>query len=88
MCCPELCHLQHGPYTYEKGVYADDGNPLFRPRLPFSYFYLEQYFADIARIYQEEINDLYNLGCRKCIYGSLSFVKIYLPVFSCKATFR
>lgn len=81
MCCPELCHLQHGPYTYEKGVYADDGKPLFRPCLPFSYLSLEEYFADVARIYQEEINDLYTLGCRKCIFGLLSFVNTYLAFF-------
>ena len=26
---------------------------------------LEDYFADVVRIYQEEINDLYDLGCRE-----------------------
>ena len=26
---------------------------------------LEEYFADVVRIYQEEINDLYDLGCRE-----------------------
>jgi len=48
MCAPEWCHLHHGPYTYNKSVYATDS----------------EYFADVAKVYQEEIKELYEIGCR------------------------
>ncbi|EIN14151.1 UROD/MetE-like protein [Punctularia strigosozonata HHB-11173 SS5] len=48
MCAPEWFHLRHGDYAYPKDVYANDS----------------EYFDDIAKAYQEEIKDLYALGCR------------------------
>ncbi|EIM83799.1 UROD/MetE-like protein [Stereum hirsutum FP-91666 SS1] len=48
MCAPEWFHLRHGPHAYPKEVYAND----------------DEYFADIAVAYQEEIAELYSLGCR------------------------
>ncbi|THH11244.1 hypothetical protein EW146_g8102 [Bondarzewia mesenterica] len=48
MCAPEWFHLRHGPYAYNKEVYKND----------------EEYFADIAIAYQEEIKELHSLGCR------------------------
>ncbi|TFK56985.1 UROD/MetE-like protein [Heliocybe sulcata] len=48
VCAPEWFHLRHGPYAYDKKVYAID----------------EEYFADIAKAYREEIKDLYARGCR------------------------
>ncbi|KAL6299977.1 hypothetical protein BKA93DRAFT_819683 [Sparassis latifolia] len=48
MCAPEWFHLRHGPYAYNTEVYKND----------------DEYFADIAIAYQEEIKDLYAAGCR------------------------
>ncbi|KAJ3483609.1 hypothetical protein NLI96_g6196 [Meripilus lineatus] len=48
MCAPEWFHLRHGPYAYKKEVYAND----------------DEYFADIAIAYQQEIKALYDAGCR------------------------
>jgi len=48
MCAPEWYHLRHGQYAYDKSVYAND----------------DEYFADIAVAYQQEIADLYAHGCR------------------------
>ncbi|CCM03870.1 uncharacterized protein FIBRA_06021 [Fibroporia radiculosa] len=48
MCAPEWFHLRHGPYAYPKSVYKND----------------DEYFADIAQAYREEIRDLYAVGCR------------------------
>ncbi|EPQ60557.1 UROD/MetE-like protein [Gloeophyllum trabeum ATCC 11539] len=48
VCAPEWFHLRHGPYAYDKNVYSND----------------DEYFADIAQAYREEIKDLYALGCR------------------------
>ncbi|KAH9917152.1 UROD/MetE-like protein [Epithele typhae] len=59
MGAPEWFHFRHGKYTYEPGVYANDG----------------QYFADVARMYREEIKDLYARGCRA--------VQIDDPVMGC-----
>ncbi|KAI0321405.1 UROD/MetE-like protein [Amylostereum chailletii] len=48
ICAPEWFHLRHGPYAYNKEVYKSD----------------EEYFSDIAIAYQQEISELYSLGCR------------------------
>ncbi|OBZ65463.1 Uncharacterized protein YxjH [Grifola frondosa] len=48
MCAPEWFHLRHGDYAYPKEVYAND----------------DEYFADIAVAYQEELKELYAAGCR------------------------
>ncbi|THH11224.1 hypothetical protein EW145_g811 [Phellinidium pouzarii] len=48
MCAPEWYHLRHGEYAYPKSVYEND----------------DEYFEDIAIAYQEEIKELYSLGCR------------------------
>ncbi|KAI0763249.1 UROD/MetE-like protein [Irpex lacteus] len=48
VCAPEWYHLRHGEYAYDKNVYKND----------------EEYFADIAVAYQEEIQALYAAGCR------------------------
>ncbi|KAI5121276.1 hypothetical protein M0805_002321 [Coniferiporia weirii] len=48
MCAPEWYHLRHGEYAYPKDVYKND----------------DEYFGDIAVAYQQEIAELYSLGCR------------------------
>ncbi|EPS99730.1 hypothetical protein FOMPIDRAFT_1024052 [Fomitopsis schrenkii] len=48
MCAPEWFHLRHGSYAYPKSVYPTD----------------EEYFADVVKAYREEIQDLYQRGCR------------------------
>ncbi|OBZ73472.1 Uncharacterized protein YxjH [Grifola frondosa] len=48
MCAPEWFHLRHGHYAYPKEVYAND----------------DEYFADIAVAYQEELKELHAAGCR------------------------
>lgn len=48
MCVPHWFHLRHGPYAYPKDVYKND----------------EEYFADIAQAYREELAELYSIGCR------------------------
>jgi len=47
-CAPEWYHLRHGEFAYDKAVYKND----------------DEYFADIAIAYQEEIKDLHTRGCR------------------------
>ncbi|PIL23210.1 hypothetical protein GSI_14519 [Ganoderma sinense ZZ0214-1] len=59
MCAPEWLHFRHGSYTYEPSAYANDAD----------------YFADLTRIYREEIQDLYSRGCRR--------IQIDDPIFSC-----
>ncbi|KAI0754179.1 UROD/MetE-like protein [Daedaleopsis nitida] len=59
MGAPEWYHFRHGKYTYEPTVYTNDAD----------------YFADIARVYREEIQDLYVRGCR--------MVQIDDPVLGC-----
>ncbi|EKM58757.1 uncharacterized protein PHACADRAFT_248829 [Phanerochaete carnosa HHB-10118-sp] len=48
ICAPEWYHLRHGEYAYPKSVYAND----------------DEYFADVALAYQQEIQALYAAGCR------------------------
>ncbi|EJD04082.1 UROD/MetE-like protein [Fomitiporia mediterranea MF3/22] len=48
MCAPEWYHLRHGEYAYPKDVYKND----------------DEFFTDVAKAYQEEIAELYALGCR------------------------
>jgi len=48
LCAPEWFHLRHGEHAYNRGVYEND----------------EAYFADIIKAYREEIQELYDLGCR------------------------
>ncbi|KAI1784154.1 UROD/MetE-like protein [Ganoderma leucocontextum] len=66
MCAPEWLHFRHGPYTYEPSACPNDAD----------------YFADVARVYREEIQDLYRRGCRR--------IQIDDPIISCfcDATFR
>jgi len=45
---PEWFHLRHGDYAFTKEAYPTE----------------EEYFADIAKAYREEIADLYKAGCR------------------------
>jgi len=47
-CAPEWFHLRHGEFAYRKDVYQSD----------------EEYFADIALAYQQELAELHSLGCR------------------------
>ncbi|KAI0693545.1 UROD/MetE-like protein [Cerioporus squamosus] len=56
---PEWYHFRHGKYTYEPSAYTNDVD----------------YFADVSRIYREEISDLYARGCRR--------LQIDDPVLSC-----
>ncbi|TFK81051.1 UROD/MetE-like protein [Polyporus arcularius HHB13444] len=56
---PEWYHFRHGKYTYEPTAYTNDVD----------------YFADVSRIYREEIRDLYARGCRK--------LQIDDPILSC-----
>ena len=70
MGAPEWFHFRHGKYTYEPSAYSNDGTtipprpsaplPSDRPALPPA-----EYFADVARVYREEIQDLYARGCRE-----------------------
>ncbi|TDL28617.1 UROD/MetE-like protein [Rickenella mellea] len=58
MCSPDWLHSRHGSHkTYDKTVYQND----------------DEYFADIAKAYQEEIRDLYELGCRNIQFDSPTF---------------
>ena len=70
ICAPEWFHFKHGAHVYERsGVYKNDGNDRNHPyRLSIvnSWCALEEYFADIAKIYQEEIRHLYNIGLSTC----------------------
>lgn len=69
MCAPEWFHLRHGDYAYPKDVYASDGEhnvtlTVFRMTDLLIILNVDEYFADIAVAYQEEIKELYSLGCR------------------------
>jgi methionine synthase II (cobalamin-independent) len=48
LAAPQWFHLRHGEHSYPKDVYANDN----------------EYFADIAKAYREELADLYDAGCR------------------------
>ncbi|KAH8918310.1 UROD/MetE-like protein, partial [Atractiella rhizophila] len=48
LAAPEWYHLRHGENAYDKSVYKTD----------------EEYFADIAIAYQQELKALYEAGCR------------------------
>ncbi|CDO71055.1 hypothetical protein BN946_scf184844.g59 [Trametes cinnabarina] len=56
---PEWYHFRHGKHTYEPTAYAND----------------DEYFADLAKIYQAEIHDLYVRGCRR--------IQIDDPILTC-----
>ncbi|KAI0353895.1 UROD/MetE-like protein [Trametes cingulata] len=56
---PEWYHFRHGKYTYEPSAYSSD----------------DEYFADLMKVYQEEIRDLYARGCRR--------VQIDDPILTC-----
>lgn len=61
---PEWYHLRYQPgKAYPKEVYAND----------------EEYFADIAKAYRAELQELYNAGCRN--------VTIDDPNLACKSNF-
>nr|VWP00450.1 Transcriptional repressor TUP1 [Ganoderma boninense] len=59
MCAPEWLHFRHGSYACESSAYTSD----------------TEYFADLARIYREEIQDLHSRGCRR--------IQMDDPIFSC-----
>ncbi|BGP19202.1 hypothetical protein JCM10213_002103 [Rhodosporidiobolus nylandii] len=48
LAAPEWYHLRHGEHAFDKAVYPTE----------------EEYFADIAKAYREELADLYEAGCR------------------------
>ncbi|GAA5853719.1 hypothetical protein JCM8547_007423 [Rhodosporidiobolus lusitaniae] len=48
LAAPEWYHLRHGEHAFDKSVYPTE----------------EEYFADIAKAYREELADLYDAGCR------------------------
>ncbi|KAI9062074.1 UROD/MetE-like protein [Trametes sanguinea] len=56
---PEWYHFRHGKFTYERTAYAND----------------DEYFADLIKIYQDEIQDLYYRGCRR--------IQIDDPILTC-----
>ncbi|KAI0365787.1 UROD/MetE-like protein [Pilatotrama ljubarskyi] len=56
---PEWYHFRHGKYTYEPSAYSTD----------------DEYFADLAKVYREEIQDLYSRGCRR--------IQIDDPILTC-----
>ncbi|KAJ8454219.1 hypothetical protein ONZ45_g19386 [Pleurotus djamor] len=50
MCSPTWFHQRHGSdLTYDRTIYQND----------------DEYFDDLGRAYREEIQELYNLGCRR-----------------------
>ncbi|KZT72815.1 UROD/MetE-like protein [Daedalea quercina L-15889] len=58
ICGPTWMHLRHGSeYTYDKSVYASDA----------------EYFEDLIRAYREEIDELYQLGCRNIQFDDPTF---------------
>ncbi|EPQ60558.1 UROD/MetE-like protein [Gloeophyllum trabeum ATCC 11539] len=58
MCPPTWFHQRHGSdLTYDLSVYNSD----------------EEYFNDLAKAYQEEIQDLYRLGCRNIQFDDATF---------------
>ena len=71
MGAPEWYHFRHGKYTYEPTAYTNDGMHFHTILLSISSLILTpclaDYFADVSRVYREEIQDLYGRGCRKCL---------------------
>ncbi|KZT30667.1 UROD/MetE-like protein [Neolentinus lepideus HHB14362 ss-1] len=58
MCPPTWFHQRHGSkLTYDLSVYEND----------------DEYFTDLAKAYQEEIQDLYDLGCRNIQFDDATF---------------
>ncbi|EPT03867.1 hypothetical protein FOMPIDRAFT_1022060 [Fomitopsis schrenkii] len=58
ICGPTWMHLRHGSeYTYDKSVYASDA----------------EYFEDLIKAYREEIDELYQLGCRNIQFDDPTF---------------
>ncbi|KAH8102581.1 hypothetical protein BXZ70DRAFT_1006492 [Cristinia sonorae] len=58
MLSPIWLHLRHGPeHTYDHSVYKND----------------DEYFRDLIQAYREEINELYELGCRNIQIDDPSF---------------
>ncbi|KZT06018.1 UROD/MetE-like protein [Laetiporus sulphureus 93-53] len=58
ICGPTWMHLRHGPeYTYNHSVYKTDA----------------EYFADLIKAYREEIDELYQLGCRHIQFDDPTF---------------
>ncbi|TFY65151.1 hypothetical protein EVJ58_g2145 [Rhodofomes roseus] len=58
ICGPTWMHLRHGTeYTYDKSVYESDA----------------EYFEDLIKAYREEIDELYQLGCRNIQFDDPTF---------------
>ncbi|KAI0734463.1 hypothetical protein C8Q72DRAFT_393566 [Fomitopsis betulina] len=58
ICGPTWMHLRHGSeHTYDKSVYASDA----------------EYFEDLVKAYREEIDELYQLGCRNIQFDDPTF---------------
>ncbi|KAI0669799.1 UROD/MetE-like protein [Trametes maxima] len=58
ICGPTWQHLNHGPeYTYDHSVYSND----------------EDYFADLIKAFREEVQHLYDLGCRHIQFDDAGF---------------
>ncbi|KAI0963685.1 hypothetical protein AcW1_000693 [Taiwanofungus camphoratus] len=56
--CPTWMHLRHGSdLTYDTSVYKND----------------EEYFTDLIQAYREEINELYQMGCRNIQFDDPNF---------------
>jgi len=67
LAAPQWFHLRHGEHSYPKDVYANDN----------------EYFADIAKAYREELADLYDAGCRNVQFDDpllAYFVSLFLAV--------
>lgn len=82
MCAPEWFHLRHGEHAYPKDVYANDGEHIvaltvFRMTPLLTMLCVDEYFADIAVAYQEEIKELYSLGCRTYIFRTRTLSTTY-----------
>ena len=63
MCAPEWFHLRHGEYAYDKSVYKNDGMEICAAITNELTPQSDEYFADVAIAYQQEIADLYARGC-------------------------
>ncbi|TBU35353.1 UROD/MetE-like protein [Dichomitus squalens] len=58
MCSPTWMHLRHGSeHTYDHAVYKDDA----------------EYFADLVKVFREEVQDLYDHGCRRIQFDDPGF---------------
>ncbi|KAH9937026.1 uncharacterized protein B0H18DRAFT_968811 [Fomitopsis serialis] len=58
ICGPTWMHLRHGSeHAYDKSVYATDA----------------EYFEDLIKAYREEIDELYQLGCRNIQFDDPTF---------------